>query len=207
MQQFFTFATLAEKLKKIERFKGQFYWRDYPKLPRYESVADHTWRLCLLIVLFESRLSQKINLEKALKMAIIHDLPEIIAGDASPMGNDGTGKNSYAYKKGEKTKRRKKENIAARKIFGSLPKKESHELYNLWLEYEEECSFEARVVKALDRIECELQVLEYRKGHMFKNHLEFTFTYGFEKANIDPAIAAFGEYIKAELNRLYKEFP
>jgi 5'-deoxynucleotidase YfbR-like HD superfamily hydrolase len=41
------------------------------------------------------RLSQKLAIEKALKMALIHDLPEILAGDPSPMGKDGTGKGTY----------------------------------------------------------------------------------------------------------------
>lgn len=79
MENFFSFSTFTEKLKLIERYKGQFYWKDYPRLERYESVADHSWRLALLVLLVSDRLSKKINLEKALKMAIIHDIAEIIA--------------------------------------------------------------------------------------------------------------------------------
>ena len=66
-------------------------------MSRYESVADHTWRLCLMILLFEDKLSEKFDISKTLKMALIHDLQEIISGDDSPMGDDGTGKTTYAY--------------------------------------------------------------------------------------------------------------
>lgn len=41
----FSFATAIEKLKFIERVKNQFFWCDYPELARYESVADHSWRV------------------------------------------------------------------------------------------------------------------------------------------------------------------
>jgi putative hydrolases of HD superfamily len=94
LKRFYSFATLLEGLKKIERFKGQFYWRDYPELKRYESVADHSWRLAMLVILLEKQFSQNINLEKAIKIALIHDIPEILSGDASPLGEDGTGKHT-----------------------------------------------------------------------------------------------------------------
>lgn len=57
IQNYFAFTTLIEKLKKLERYKGQFYWKDYPELDRYESVADYTWIVAILILLFEDKLS------------------------------------------------------------------------------------------------------------------------------------------------------
>lgn len=86
IESIFNFATSIEALKKIERFRGQYFWKDYPQLARYESVADHSWRLALLVAVFADKLSQPFNLEKGLKMALIHDLPELIAGDVSPLG-------------------------------------------------------------------------------------------------------------------------
>jgi len=56
LKKFFDFATELEALKKLERFKGQPYWRDYPEIPRYESVADHTWRLGMLVLMFSGQL-------------------------------------------------------------------------------------------------------------------------------------------------------
>lgn len=204
--QLFSFTTFVQALKEMERFKGQYYWKDYPTLNRYESVADHTWRLVLLIILFEKKLSQSINLEKALKMAIIHDIPEIVAGDESPMGLDGTGKDTHAYNAKKQEIRHENETSAAKYIFDKLPTELSVEFYNLWLEYESLGSFEARIVKALDKIECMLQVLEYRKGELFKEHLEFTISYAIKNANIDPAINKFGEFIAGKLRESFVEY-
>lgn len=200
------FISFSEKLKKMERFKGQFYWKDYPTLPRYESVADHSWRLSLLIYSFEKKLSQPINMEKALKMAIIHDLPETIAGDDSPMGKDGTGKDTHAYNESVQKQRHKNEKEAAKELFSKLPKDIGEEMFNLWVEYESQECFEAKVVKALDKLECLLQVLEYSKGILFKNHLEFNISYGLKHADVDPAIKIFGEEIAQKMRDSYKEY-
>ncbi len=117
------FAQEIEKLKKLERFRGQYFWRDYPFPSRYESVADHTWRLAVMLLIFSQDFQKKIDLQKALTMALIHDIPEILTGDASPLGEDGTGKNSHAYNPQEAEKKHKKEKKAAQSIFGMLPKK------------------------------------------------------------------------------------
>ncbi|EKD56829.1 MAG: hypothetical protein ACD_58C00073G0001 [uncultured bacterium] len=141
-----------------------FYWRDYPKPHRYESVADHTWRLVLLLILFEKKLSRKIDLDRAVKIAMVHDIPEIIAGDAPPIGSDGTGRDSHAFNKDVAKVRHKEEDKAAKEIFSKLPNKLGKELYDCWLELEEQKTYEAKVVKSLDRLECAIQILEYRKG-------------------------------------------
>lgn len=88
--KFFTFATELEKFKKLERYRGQCFWKDYPTPVQYESDADHTWRLAMLVMMFSGRLSRPFQLEKALKMVLIHDLPEILTGDTSPLGESGT---------------------------------------------------------------------------------------------------------------------
>jgi putative hydrolase of HD superfamily len=206
LEEFFEFSNLIGKLKKIERFKGQYYWRDYPTPSRYDSVADHSWRMALLVMLFEDKLSKEFDSEKALKMALIHDIPEILAGDASPLGSDGTGKDAHSYNDELKKERHEAEKNAAREIFGKLSEEKNKELMDLWLEYEKQESFEARVVKALDRIEATLQVLEYRNGHMFPKHLEFSMDYSLKDVNADPAIYQFGLMIVDEMRKRYREF-
>jgi putative hydrolase of HD superfamily len=206
LNQYFEFSTFIEKLKKIERYKGQFYWKDYPSLARYESVADHTWRIAILLLLFEDKLSQKINTEKALKMTLVHDLPEVIAGDDSPMGNTGTGQDSHAYNKQKQKERFSKEEQAARQLFYKLDEKKGHELYHLWLEYEKQEVYEAKIIKALDRIEALLQVLEYRKGNMFKQHLDFTIKYCTEKTIFEPILNEFAIEIAGKMKENFKEY-
>lgn len=206
IERFFTFATFIEQLKKIERFKGQTYWKDYPELARYESVADHTWRLSILVLLFSDQLSQPFDLQKALQMALVHDLPEIIAGDESPLGKDGTGKNTHAFNAHQAAERHERERQAADRLFGMLPKEKAGKLFELWKEVEEQQTFEARVIKSLDKIEALLQVTEYREGHLFEDHLKFTISYGLKGSTVDPAIEAFGNVVVSDLKKKYRRF-
>lgn len=206
LKKFFEFATSIEKLKKIERYKGHFYWKDYPALSRYESVADHTWRLGMLILVLADSLSKKINLEKALKMVLIHDLPEIIVGDGRPAGNDGTGKNTYAFNQKIAEEKHTEEKNAAILLFSVLPAQQAKNFFNLWLEYDLQKSYEAKVIKSLDRIEALVQILEYRQGHLFKKHLEFNIKYCLKGSEVDPVIEKFGNFIANKMKSKYKEF-
>lgn len=206
LEQIFEFTSYCEALKKIERFKDMFYWRDYPKPHHYESVADHTWRLVLLLILFEKKLSKKIDLDRAVKIAIVHDIPEIIAGDASPLGSDGTGDDAHAFNKDVAKERHKTENMAAKEIFSKLPKKLEDEFYSCWQEIEEQKTYEAKVVKSLDRIECCMQIFEYRKGELFKGHYDINIKYIRQYRGADPIIDEFIKLIERKFRKSYKEF-
>lgn len=206
LKKYFDFASGLEKLKQLERFKGQYYWKDYPKLPRYESVADHTWRLGMLIIILADQLSAKIDVEKALKMVLIHDLPEIYAGDGSPLGDDGTGLNSYAFNQAEAEQRHQQEKNAAALVFEKLPPELAKNFFDLWLEYDLQENFEAKVVRSLDKLEALMQVSEYRQGNLFAEHLAFNIKYASEGLDIDPAIWQFGNFIIEEMKNNYKRF-
>ncbi len=206
-EEFFDFATLISALKTIERYKGMFYWRDYPQLARDESVADHSWRVAMLVLLFEKKLSQKIDVQKALTMAVVHDLAEVLTGDMSPLGEDGTGKTTYAYDKNLKRQKFEKEKEAARNLFDKLPGEIGNKLFAVWLECEERESYEAKVVKALDRIEAGLTIWELRRGHMFKAHLEFTVGYIMRGVtDSDEVVEKFGEYVCEKMRREWREY-
>mgnify|MGYP001566628964 CR=1 FL=1 len=189
------FLKIIGGLKDVERFKGQYFWRDYPPLARHESVADHTWRMAVLLVLVEKSLLKPIDFPKAMKMLLVHDLAEIITGDFSPLGNDGTGKNSHLYNKEEAKKKHEAEEKAARQIFSNLPSDQSQELYDLWMEYEKQECIEAKVVRAIDKLEGKLQALEYANGKMFPQHKEFSLKYGSEAFEIDPVIKELAEIV------------
>lgn len=206
LQKFLDFARELEKLKKLERFRGQPFWRDYPELPRYESVADHTWRLGMLLLMFADKLSQKIDLEKALKLVLIHDLPEIITGDGSPIGEDGTGEKTYAFDQEKAYEKHKHEEKAAKKLFAGLPEEMAKNFYELWLEYDLQSSYEAKIVKSLDKLEALLQVIQYRNGQYFEKHLEFNASYAMKGADIDPALTEFGNLLIQEMKKNYREF-
>lgn len=160
----------------------------------------------MLVLMFANKLSKPLDLEKALKMALIHDIPEIIAGDASPLGESGTGEDSHAYNQIIQVARHTDEKSAAKIIFAKLDSTNGEDLYELWLEIETLANFEAKVVKALDKIEAMSQVLEWRQGKMFKDHLEFTTKYGSKGSDVDPAITEYAKYIADQMRKQFREF-
>lgn len=206
IQKIFDFTSFLEGFKKLERFVGQVFWRDYPQPQKYESDADHTWRMAMMLVLIEPHLSQPIDFKKAMKMALIHDVPEILAGDASPLGTDGTGKDSHAYNAQAAEEKHRKEKEAAQRIFGQLPAAQRDDLLATWQECEDQTSFEARVVKAIDKLEGKLQAFEYCNGVMYKEHHHFCMTYGNETYNADPATKEFGDILLRKFKENFQEF-
>ena len=206
-QHIIRFMQVLDGLKKLERWKGQYYFRDYPQPERYESVADHTWRMAMLLIAIEPHLQQAIDFRKAMTMALIHDIPEIITGDPSPLGTDGKGKGSHAIDEDIAQKKYEDEKRAAKKIFGQLPVKQAEEIYALWLEYEEQASLEARIIKAIDRIEGKLQSIELAGKHMVPDHVEFTMNYGVTLCDVDPAIAKLMKTVLQELQNQSQKDP
>lgn len=134
-----------------------------------ESVAEHSWRLALMVLLIAPKLKKSIDLEKALIMAIIHDLPEIKVGDLPDF--EVCSKESLKQKFLQ-------EKAAMQEIAEKLDRSD---LIELWVEFEERKSDEARLVGALDRLEGQIQHnesdlstwLEIEKKRQFLGHASY----------------------------------
>ncbi len=133
--------TLAEKLKCELR-------NSWLSNGQQESVAEHSWRLAFMVCLFAPYLAQPVNIEKSLKIALIHDLAEAETGDI-PMFNC-----QDPVSKQQKLINEQKVMI---KIKSLLNNAIGQEIYDLWLEYEEKQTYEAKFVNALDKIEAHIQ--------------------------------------------------
>ncbi len=206
LNQIYQFAKQVEKFKMIERFRGQFFWKDYPQKDRYESTADHTWRMAIVLILLVDQLEKPVDTEWALKMTLIHDLPEIISGDPSPLGEDGTGKDSHAYSATRIKQKYDQEYLAAKKLFSTLPSGLGQELLALWVEFEEGKTTEAQLVRALDKWEAKLQVLQYTEGNMMSKHLDFTLKYRDEYFDFDPAMRKLMNMLSDDFKQRYRKF-
>ena len=121
-----------------------------------ESVADHTFRMAILCMLYADR--NNLDTSKMLKMALIHDLPEAIIGDLMPS------------QKNAKTKKDEKDAIC--EILSLLPEKQKAEYYAIWMEYQQGETKEAKAARQLDKIEMTLQAKEYEKMGHDKKSLE-----------------------------------
>jgi putative hydrolase of HD superfamily len=141
LQKILHLLSLAEKLKCELR-------HGWTSNGRQESVAEHVWRVSLMAILFAPYLKKEIHLSKTLKMIIIHDLVEAEAGDIPIF---------EAEKKEIKEQKILKEKAAIERIREILGSPVGDEIYDLWSEFEEEVSNEARFAQALDKLEAQLQ--------------------------------------------------
>ncbi len=115
-------------------------------VPAPESVASHSWGIAWLVTVL---CPADLDRGRALAMAAIHDLPEVIVGDLTP--HDGVSEVDKSAREAE----------AMRTIAAPLPNGE--ELVGLWLEYDAGETPIARFVKACDKLDMALQAAIYRR--------------------------------------------
>lgn len=140
--QLLKFIHIAERLKNELR-------HGRTSSDKHESVAEHSWRMCLMVILFSKFIDKDISLERVLKMAIIHDLPEALTGDKPYFVFEG--------KPDSQSAKHEEELAAMRTLTDLLPKEIGDELLNLWEEYEQGLTYEAKLVKSIDKIEAQIQ--------------------------------------------------
>ena len=68
-------------LKKAEKLKTELRHSWTSNTQRQESVAEHCWSACLIAILLFKELQEPVDQLKVLKMIVVHDLAEAIAGD------------------------------------------------------------------------------------------------------------------------------
>ncbi len=114
---------------------------------RRENTAEHSWHMSVLAITFADYAEEKIDLLRALKMSLLHDVVEIDAGD------------TYAFDHAGHNDKFEREHKAAERIFGLLPMPLQKEFKDLWLDYENLGTPEARFIAAMDRLAPLLQHL------------------------------------------------
>lgn len=131
------FIRQAERLKDVLR-SGR------TSGARQESTAEHSWRLCLMAMLFQDGLAGLDPL-RVLQLCVVHDLGEALGGDVPAIARDAHP---------DKSARERRDLL---RLAGSLDPAARERLLALWDEYEAAVTPEARAVKALDKMETILQ--------------------------------------------------
>ena len=108
---------------------------------RRENDAEHSWNLAMLAMLFEEYSVEKVNIERVLKIALVHDLVEVYAGD------------TFAYDAKGNEDKLQREIESADKLFGLLDPVQGAEIRALWDEFEAKKTPESRYANAIDRIQ------------------------------------------------------
>ena len=165
------FLHIAEKLKCNTRHSYTSNWR-------HESVAEHSWRLALMALLMKDQIPG-LDMDKVLRMCLIHDLGEAITGDIP------------SFEKTDANERTEAKAIDG--LVASLPQPLSGELAALFAEMEARETPEARVFKALDRMEAVLQHNEAPLETWIPLEYELNRTYGTEDAAPYPFLKALRE--------------
>ena len=125
------FLMELEKLKQVER---RSYLSD---ISRRENSAEHSWHLAMGLLTVASELSLDIDLLKTLRLALVHDVCEIDAGDVSVFSPLHANKAEYEQRCMARLS-------AYEVVFGA-------EMMALWNEYKAQQTLESRWVKVLDR--------------------------------------------------------
>ena len=135
LQRRLDFILAADALRLVER---RTYIGDGS---RHENSAEHSWHLAVAVLVFEPLARERnLNLQRMLEIALLHDLPEIGAGD------------TYVYDAAGRESQVEREQNAASEIFGKLPDAQNLEFRARWDEFEELQSSEAKFVRGLDRL-------------------------------------------------------
>lgn len=131
----FRFLIEAEQLRAVIR--------QSPALRgmRRENAAEHSWHLALFASVLAEWANEPIEVGRVITMLVIHDLVEVDAGDVSIFDEHARFEQS------------KLETCAADRIFGLLPTNECAEFRNLWQEFEDGSTAEARFARAVDRLQ------------------------------------------------------
>jgi putative hydrolase of HD superfamily len=172
------FLQSAERLKSVTRTS----WTSDGK---QESVAEHSWRLCLMALVFESAFPS-LDVGRLIKMCVIHDLGEAIHGDISAVLQSPEGK-SEAERRDLLT------------LLAPLAESGRASILELWDEYEAATSAEARIAKALDKLETIMQHNQGANPPGFD--YRFNLDYGRAYTSDDPLIIALRKILDDETAR------
>lgn len=120
---------------------------------REETNAEHSWHFALAaMTLYEHAGMSGVDLYHVVKMAIVHDLVEIYAGDVP------------AFDISANVGKREREQAAARKLFSHLPKAQADEYHALWEEFDNEETDSAIFAAAVDCL------LPFLSNHIVDGH-------------------------------------
>jgi putative hydrolases of HD superfamily len=108
---------------------------------RSETSAEHSWHLALSAVMLSEHAGPTVALERVVEMLLVHDIVEVDVGDVP------------VYDTVERLAIAELEERAADRLFALLPEPEGSRYRDLWREFEDAETDDARFARALDRLQ------------------------------------------------------
>ncbi|WP_218563874.1 HD domain-containing protein [Marinospirillum perlucidum] len=144
------FIVQVEQLKAVDR-------KTRPVgLDRYENSAEHSWHVCLAALMLKDHADEAIDIDRVIRMLLIHDLGEIDAGDKIIYSSE-TPEQKAAEARG------------VERLLAYLSDEQFEEYRALWLEFEAGETPDSRFARAIDRVPPLLHNLN-GGGHSWKAH-------------------------------------
>ena len=140
------FLTEADKLKSVYRATKVLDGH------RHEDSGSHSWHIALYALILSEHAKTDINIDRVIRMLLIHDLVEIDVGDSPIHGDHDIAAMEAA------------ESAAADRLFGLLPDDQAQDLRALWEEFEAAESDDAVFAKSIDRVQPVIGNLETGGG-------------------------------------------
>lgn len=166
--------TVAERLKDTTR-------HCYTSGGRHESVAEHSWRLALMAYWVSDEFPE-LDMNKVIKMCLIHDLGEAFTGDIPTF---------------EKTAQDEQKETQLLFLWArSLPEPFGSEMCELYQEMDARKTPEAKLYKALDNLEAVIQHNESDIKTWLPNEYELNLTYANDKVSFSAYLIRLRELIR-----------
>lgn len=160
---------------------------------RIESVAEHSWRVSLMALLLRDEFPDA-DIDKVISMGLIHDLGECFTGDIPTFSKTDSDRDT--------------EDSLLNSWVESLPGEISGYLKDLYREMESQETIEARLYKALDKLEALIQHNESPLDTWSENEYELNKTYAFDTVAFSKWLTDLrNEILKDTLDKIDSESP
>ncbi len=187
MQQVIDFVLELDKLKGVTRKVRPL------GLDRYENSAEHSWQLALFATALAPYAERPVDLDRVIRMLLVHDVGEIDTGD------------TIAFAVGGWEERKAAELAAVKRIAGLLPETQSAPLVALWQEFEREDTDEARFANAVDRAMPVLLNLNNNGQSWRENGISYERVVKRVEGQIRNGCPALWEYLAARLEKAQRD--
>ena len=183
MRSYLDFLAIAEKLKCNTR-------HSWTSTGRRESVAEHSWRLALMAYLVRDEFPE-LDMDRVIQMCLFHDMGEAVTGDIP------------AFEKTEQDET--VESRAVQTLLEKLPQPYAAEVTELFREMDERKTGEAKLYKALDKLEAVIQHNEADISTWLPLEYELQLTYGEKECDCFPYIQRLRELVREDSKAKIKE--
>lgn len=186
MQQIVDFILELDKLKAVTRKTKPL------GLDRYENSAEHSWQLAMLAATAAQFAPEAVDIDRVIRMLLVHDIGEIDAGD------------TMVYVEGGWDERHQAELAAVTRIFALLPEDRGEPFIALWREFNEGVTPESKFAQAVDRAMPVLLNLANNGQSWRENGISYERVVGRIEGQIRNGCPALWNYLHTQLKQAHE---